>query len=128
MDIQPYSIQIFRVIPGSSWVELNQVGYGYYPNFSGRVWILSKPDPQKKKKKPTLSSKEKSNLYKKKKRSTRCQMSSPPSRLICLPHTKSKPSNPNLATMVKKFMEKKPSSSSSKVVKMVIPLDVIAEE
>ena len=38
-------------------------------------------------------------------------------------HTKSKPSNPNIATM-----EKKPSSSSSKAVKMVIPLDVIAEE
>ena len=29
---------------------------------------------------------------------------------------------------VKKFMEKKPSSSSSKAVKIVIPLDVIAEE
>uniref|UniRef100_A0A7N2LSS7 Uncharacterized protein n=1 Tax=Quercus lobata TaxID=97700 RepID=A0A7N2LSS7_QUELO len=43
-------------------------------------------------------------------------------------HTKSKPSNPNLATMVKKFMEKKPSSSSSKAVKMVIPSDVIAED
>nr|POE81912.1 hypothetical protein CFP56_08235 [Quercus suber] len=61
-------------------------------------------------------------------RSTRCQMSSPPSCLICLPHTKSKPSNPNLVTMVKKFMEKKSSSSSSKAVKMVIPSDVIAEE
>ena len=55
-------------------------------------------------------------------------MSSPPSRLICLPHTKSKPSNPNLATMVKKFMEKKPLSSSSKAVKMVIPSDVITEK
>ncbi|KAM4101640.1 hypothetical protein ACB094_05G159300 [Castanea mollissima] len=47
-------------------------------------------------------------------------------------HAKSKPSNPNLATMVKKFMEKKPSSSSSssssKAVKMVIPSDVIAED
>ena len=43
-------------------------------------------------------------------------------------HTKSRPSNPNLATMVKKFMEKKPSSSSSKAVKMVIPSDVIAED
>ena len=43
-------------------------------------------------------------------------------------HTKSKPSNPNLATMVKKFMEKKPSSSLSKAVKMVIPSDVIAED
>ena len=32
MDIQPYLIQMFRIIPGSSWVELNQVGYGYYPN------------------------------------------------------------------------------------------------
>lgn len=30
--------------------------------------------------------------------------------------------------MVKKFMEKKPSSSSSKAVKMVISLDVIAED
>ena len=30
--------------------------------------------------------------------------------------------------MVKKFMEKKPSSSSSKAVKMVIPSDVIAED
>ncbi|KAL0001098.1 hypothetical protein SO802_014879 [Lithocarpus litseifolius] len=43
-------------------------------------------------------------------------------------HTKSKPSNPNLATMVKKFMEKKTSFSSSKAVKMVIPSDVIAED
>ena len=51
MDIQPYPIQMFRVIPGSSRVEFNWVGYGYYPNYSGRVWILSKPDPLKKKKK-----------------------------------------------------------------------------
>ena len=42
--------------------------------------------------------------------------SSKPSNLSS--HTKSKPSNPNLATMVKKFMEKKPSSSSSKGVKI----------
>ena len=34
MDIQPYSIQMFRVMPGSSWVELNWVRYGYYPNCS----------------------------------------------------------------------------------------------
>nr|POE98448.1 hypothetical protein CFP56_14849 [Quercus suber] len=61
-------------------------------------------------------------------KSTRYQMLSPPSRVICLPHTKSKPSNPNLATMAKKFMEKKPSSSSLKAVKMVIPSDVIVEE
>ena len=51
MDIQPYPIQMFWVIPDSSWVEINQVGYGYYPNCSDRVWILSKPDPLKKKKK-----------------------------------------------------------------------------
>ena len=37
MDIQPYLIQMFRVIPSSSWVELNRVGYGYYPNCSSRV-------------------------------------------------------------------------------------------
>ena len=49
MDIQPYTIQMFWVMPSSSWVELNWVGYGYYPNCSGRVWILSKPDPYKKK-------------------------------------------------------------------------------
>ena len=51
MDIQPYPIQMFWVIPDSSWVEINQVGYRYYPNCSDRVWILSKPDPLKKKKK-----------------------------------------------------------------------------
>ena len=45
MDIQPYLIQMFRIIPGSSWVELNQVGYGYYPN----------PTYKKKKKKKILS-------------------------------------------------------------------------
>ena len=45
MDILPYPIQMFWVIPGSLWVELNWVGYGYYPNSSGRVWILSIPDP-----------------------------------------------------------------------------------
>ena len=50
MDIQPYPIQMFWVIPDSSWVELNQVGYGYYPNYSGRIWILSKPDLYLKKK------------------------------------------------------------------------------
>ena len=62
MDIQPYPIQMFRVIPGFLWVELNWVGYRYYLNCSGRVWILSKPDPylkkkkkKKKKKKPNLS-------------------------------------------------------------------------
>ena len=49
MDIQPYPIQMFWIILSSSWVELNRVGYGYYPNCSGRVWILSKPDPLKKK-------------------------------------------------------------------------------
>ena len=37
MDIQPYPIQLFRVIPGSSWVELNRVGYGYYLNYSTRI-------------------------------------------------------------------------------------------
>ena len=49
MDIQPYPIQMFWIILSSSWVELNRVGYGYYPNCSSRVWILSKPDPLKKK-------------------------------------------------------------------------------
>ena len=49
MDIQPYPIQMFRVILDSSWVELNWVGYGYYPNCSGSVWILSKPGPLKRK-------------------------------------------------------------------------------
>ena len=48
MDIQPYPIQMFWVIPGSSWVEGNQVGFGYYPNFVGRVWVLPKPDPYSK--------------------------------------------------------------------------------
>ena len=51
MDIQPYPIQMFWIILSSSWVELNRVGYRYYPNCSSRVWILSKPDPLKKKKK-----------------------------------------------------------------------------
>ena len=45
MDIQPYPIQMFRVIPSFLWVELNWVGCGYYLNCSGRVWILSKPNP-----------------------------------------------------------------------------------
>ena len=44
MDIKPYLIQMFWLIPVSSWAELNWVGYGYYPNCSGRLWILSKPD------------------------------------------------------------------------------------
>ena len=81
--------------------------------------IIQTRPQKKKKKKTTMFSKDKS---------TRCQMLSPPSYPNCLPHTKSKPSNPNLATMVKKFMEKKSSSSSSKAVKMVSPADVIAEE
>ena len=47
---------MFRVIPGFLWVKFNREGYGYYPNYSGRVWILSKLDPsKKKKKKPTTS-------------------------------------------------------------------------
>ena len=45
MDILPYPIQMYWVIPGSSWVEPKRVGYGYYSNSSGRVWILSIPDP-----------------------------------------------------------------------------------
>ena len=44
-NIQPYLIQIFQVLHGSSWIEINRVGYGNYPNCSERVWILSKPDP-----------------------------------------------------------------------------------
>lgn len=39
-----------------------------------------------------------------------------------------KNSNTNLANMVKKFMEKKSSSSSSRAVGLVIPSDVIAED
>ena len=39
---------MFRVIPGFSWVEGNRVGFGYYPNFAGRVWILPKPNPYSK--------------------------------------------------------------------------------
>ena len=39
---------MFWVIPDSSWVEGNRVGFGYYPNFMGRVWILPKPDPYSK--------------------------------------------------------------------------------
>ena len=35
--VQSYPIQMFRVIPDSSWVELNRVGYEYYPNCLGRV-------------------------------------------------------------------------------------------
>ena len=42
MDIQHYPIQMFRVIPSYSWVKGNQVGFGYYLNFSGRIWILRK--------------------------------------------------------------------------------------
>ena len=51
MDIQSYPIQMFRVIPGSSWVEFNRIGYEYYLNCSCRVWILSNPTCIKKKKK-----------------------------------------------------------------------------
>ncbi|KAF5474960.1 hypothetical protein F2P56_006812 [Juglans regia] len=61
--------------------------------------------------------------------SSRALVKSKPSDLS---RTKSKPSNPGLATMVKKFMEKKSSSSSkSKAVNrtaLVIPSDAIAED
>ena len=40
MDILPYSIQMFWVIPVSSWVESKRVGYGYFQSSSGRVWII----------------------------------------------------------------------------------------
>ena len=107
---------MFRVIPGFLWVKFNREGYGYYPNYSGRVWILSKLDPSKKKKKnplrpfffllnPLHPLKTKALVGK------------------VLPFSKKKKK-----VVVKKFMEKKPSSSSSKAVKMVIPSDVIAEE
>ena len=42
MDIQPDPIQMFRIILGSSWVELNRVGYGYYPNPT-RIFFKKKP-------------------------------------------------------------------------------------
>lgn len=62
--------------------------------------------------------------------STRALVKSKPSDLA---QTKSKPSNPNLATMVKKFMEKKSSSTSAKSkavnrTALVIPSDAIAED
>ena len=50
LDILPYPIQMFWVISGSSWVESNRIEYGYYPNSSGQVWILSTPYSKKKKK------------------------------------------------------------------------------
>ncbi|KAG6641901.1 uncharacterized protein LOC122277692 [Carya illinoinensis] len=61
--------------------------------------------------------------------SSRALVKSKPSDLS---RTKSKPSNPGLATMVKKFMEKKSSTSSkSRAVNrtvLVIPSDAIAED
>ena len=45
MDIQPYPIQMFQVILGSSWVELNRVGYGYYPNPTCIKKKKKKPKP-----------------------------------------------------------------------------------
>ena len=64
MDIQPYPIQIFQVIPSFSWVELNWVGYGYYPNCSGRYY----PNPTHIKKKKKTKKKDKTKKKKEKKK------------------------------------------------------------
>ena len=56
MDIQLYPIQMFRVIPDFSCVELNWIGYRYDPNCSGKVWILTHIKKNNNKKKiPNLS-------------------------------------------------------------------------
>ena len=57
MDIQLYPIQMFRVIPDFSCVELNWIGYRYDPNCSGKVWILThiKKNNNKKKSQTSLT-------------------------------------------------------------------------
>ncbi|XP_030491072.2 uncharacterized protein LOC115707299 [Cannabis sativa] len=74
--------------------------------------------------------KRKSPLPAKNSSSSRALVKSKPSDISKL---KSKPSDPNFTTMVKKFMEKRSNSSSSKTkvdnrVGLVIPSDIIAED
>ena len=54
MNIQPYPIQIFQIIPGSSCVEDNPIGLEYYPKFLGLDISQKKKKEKKKEEKISL--------------------------------------------------------------------------
>ena len=56
MNIQPYPIQIFQIILGSSCVEDNPIGLEYYPKFLGLDISQKKKKRKKKRRKDQLAS------------------------------------------------------------------------